>query len=136
MDDFPEFSTDELLRWLDAKYSRHGEIEDGVAAVRLRSLTDEIEQKCKDLVTSDQRTRRLLTRLEDAEAALLKRDVAYKSIYWTQHPKQARGEITKESGQCRHPVHNNPGLIAPCPECGATPWPVEKLELDPDLDRD
>jgi len=21
--------------------------------------------------------------------------------------------------QCEHPVHKNPGLVAPCPECGA-----------------
>lgn len=25
------------------------------------------------------------------------------------------GEFTR----CRHPVHSNPGLVAPCPECGA-----------------
>ena len=38
-----ELSTDELIRWLDKKYSRHGEIEDGLAAERLRSLSCEGE---------------------------------------------------------------------------------------------
>lgn len=42
MDEFPEFSTDELVHWLQAKYRRHGEIEDGVAAERLKSLTAEV----------------------------------------------------------------------------------------------
>ena len=42
MNDFPEFSTDELVRWLQAKYRRHGEIEDGVAAERLKSLSAEL----------------------------------------------------------------------------------------------
>jgi len=41
MDDFPEISTDELVGWLQKKYRRHGEIEDGVAAERLKSLTTE-----------------------------------------------------------------------------------------------
>jgi len=42
---FPEFSTDELVRWLQAKYRRHGEIEDGIAAERLKSLTTEGARK-------------------------------------------------------------------------------------------
>ena len=41
MDKFPEFSTDELVSWLQAKYRRHGEIEDGVAAERLQLLSAE-----------------------------------------------------------------------------------------------
>lgn len=40
-DQFPEFSTDELVTWLQAKYRRHGEVEDGVAAERLKALTTE-----------------------------------------------------------------------------------------------
>ena len=43
MNDFPEFSTDELVCWLQAKYRRHSEIEDGVAAERLKSLSTENE---------------------------------------------------------------------------------------------
>lgn len=39
---FPEFSADELVSWLQAKYRQHGEIEDGVAAERLKSLTAEV----------------------------------------------------------------------------------------------
>ncbi len=44
MDDFPEIGTDELVHWLQAKYRRHGEIEDGVAAERLKSLTTKVER--------------------------------------------------------------------------------------------
>ena len=28
------------------------------------------------------------------------------------------GEFTR----CTHPVHSNPGLVAPCPECGEDPY--------------
>lgn len=42
MSEFPEFSTDELVRWLQAKYRRHSEIEDGVAAERLKELAAEV----------------------------------------------------------------------------------------------
>ena len=37
-----ELSTDELIRWLNKKYSRHGEIEDGLAAERLKLLSSEV----------------------------------------------------------------------------------------------
>lgn len=43
---------------------------------------------------------------------------------------------TASTQQCQHPVHDNPGLVAPCPECGATPWPVENLDLPKELDSD
>jgi len=43
-DDFPEISTDELVRWLQKKYRRHGEIEDGVAAERLKSQSAEVSR--------------------------------------------------------------------------------------------
>ncbi len=38
-----ELSTDELIRWLNKKYSRHGEIEDGLAAERLKLLSSEVK---------------------------------------------------------------------------------------------
>ena len=51
-----ELSTDELIRWLDKKYSRHGEIEDGLAAERLKLLSSEggiktraLEVACREL---------------------------------------------------------------------------------------
>jgi len=49
MDDFPEFTTDELIKWLQAKYRRHGEIEDGVAAERLKTLSAEGSSKDEDI---------------------------------------------------------------------------------------
>jgi len=44
MSDEFTFSTEELARWLDKKYSRHGEIEDGLAAERLRTLQARVDE--------------------------------------------------------------------------------------------
>lgn len=49
LDDIPEISTDELVRWLENKYRRHGEIEDGVAARRLQVLVSKLDRLTKAL---------------------------------------------------------------------------------------
>jgi hypothetical protein len=43
-DDVMQVPTKELIVWLNKKYSRHGEIEDGLAAERLHTLTTERER--------------------------------------------------------------------------------------------
>lgn len=45
--DIPSINTDELVRWLENKYRRHGEIADGVAAFRLARLKAENERLSK-----------------------------------------------------------------------------------------
>lgn len=48
------FSTESLIGWLEKKYSRHGEIEDSMAAARLHTLTTEVSDLRESLAVYEQ----------------------------------------------------------------------------------
>ena len=76
MTDTPKLSNDELTHWLWAKYHRHGEIEDGSAAERIKEQADEIE-RLKDYIASVPdgvyvRNRELLLEVDEQKARIEK----------------------------------------------------------------
>ncbi len=55
---------------------------------------EEIELLTAEVTRMDKRTRHLLDRIEDAEAALLSHDPAYQDDYWKRYPESERGKFT------------------------------------------
>ena len=84
-------------------------------------MFEDYERLTAEVSRMDKRTRHLLDRIEDAEAALLIRDPAYQDEYWKRYPESERGKTTGERNLAEEierglkEIRDNPGR---CPCCG------------------